>query len=83
MTFGCFNNASRVGIPVPDAWVEVMCRAEGSRLMPKDRRFEFGVAGDIWKNRLMRRGITGDRFELRGASPRAECLNAYNDLDIP
>lgn len=80
--FGCFNNVSKVGLPVVDAWAAILRRCPGSRLVLKDRRFAFGPVRRAWRQRFERRGIDTARVALLPGSPHAEYLQAYNSIDI-
>ncbi len=82
MVFACFNNVSKAGMDVVDAWAEILRRAPRSRLLLKDRRFAFGRSRQIWKKRFERRGIDLKRIEFRGNSPHPEYMNTYNEIDV-
>lgn len=80
--FGCYNNVSKVSLKVVDAWAEILKRCVNSRLILKDRRFEFASVRRTWRSRFERRGISAGRIDLRPNSPHTEYMQAYNDVDI-
>ena len=82
VTFGCCNNASKAGMPVVEAWAEILRCCPDSRLVVKDRRFNHGAARRAWRKRFLRRGIDRDRVEFQPHSPHPEYLSNYNSLDI-
>ncbi|MGA8260563.1 MAG: tetratricopeptide repeat protein [Arenicellales bacterium] len=82
VTFGCFNNVSKVSLDVVDAWAEILRGSGDSRLVLKDRRFAFGPVRRTWRRRFERRGIAPERIELLPSSPHPEYMQAYNAIDI-
>lgn len=82
VTFGCFNNASKAGLDVVDCWAEILHRCPGSRLLLKDRRFQYSAARQVWKKRFQRRGIDPSRICLSANSPHHEYMDTYNSIDI-
>jgi predicted O-linked N-acetylglucosamine transferase (SPINDLY family) len=73
VTFGCFNNLTKMNDQVVTLWSRVLKAVPNSRLflMSHQLNAEF-VANGIDDNRLV----------LRGFSPRAEYLAAYGQVDI-
>ncbi|HSH42081.1 MAG TPA: tetratricopeptide repeat protein, partial [Arenicellales bacterium] len=82
VTFGCFNNVSKVSLEVVDTWAEILGRSGDARLVLKDRRFAFAAVRRTWLRRFERRGIPRERIELLPGSPHDEYMRAYNDIDI-
>jgi len=82
LTFGCFNNASKVSLDVVDTWTEILSGHKQARLVLKDRRFAFGSVRRMWRQRFQRRGINDDRVDLLPGSPHPEYMQAYNAIDI-
>ena len=82
ITFGCFNNASKVSLKVVDAWAEILHKCKHSRLILKDRRFNFSAVRHTWKLRFRRRGIDDHRIELLPNSLHDEYMQTYNSIDI-
>lgn len=80
ITFGCFNNFSKVTDEMLLLWKEILLQCKSSRLILKHSIFS-SEEGCIWtKNRLHKLGIPVDRIEFRSFS--ADYLNEYNDVDI-
>ena len=82
VTFGCFNNVSKVSLEVVDAWAEILRRSGDSRLVLKDRRFAFGPVRRTWRRRFERRGIAPHRVDLLPNSPHPEYMQSYDDIDV-
>jgi predicted O-linked N-acetylglucosamine transferase (SPINDLY family) len=82
VTFGCFNNVSKVSMDVIDTWAEILNRCHDSQLILKDRRFDHSVAVHIWKKRFLRRGIDPARVNFLGNTPHPEYMATYNTIDI-
>lgn len=82
VTFGCFNNVSKVSLDVVDAWAEILRQVDDSRLVLKDRRFTFGPVRRTWRRRFERRGVPAGRLELLPDTPHPQYMRTYNDIDI-
>lgn len=82
VTFGCFNNLDKVNAQVIAAWAEVMNAVPGSRLL----LIAFDLGDTNVRTRIASmfasHGIVALRLDFRGKCPRAELLEAYNDIDI-
>ena len=80
VTFGCFNNFSKVTDEMLLAWQKILCRCPGSRLLLKHKLFD-SEEGRQWAiTRLQRLALPVERIELRGFS--AGYLQEYNDVDV-
>lgn len=82
ITFGCFNNLSKVGDEVLILWARLLQAMPGSRLFLKAPQLDSPVARQSITDRLAHAGVAADRLRLAGASPRADYLAAYNEVDI-
>jgi protein O-GlcNAc transferase len=82
VTFGCFNNANKIGRPVVEAWCRILERVPSSRLILKSGSFADPEIQAAFRRRFAARGIAGDRLELRGPSHYREYLASYGDIDI-
>lgn len=82
ITFGCFNNASKINDALLAQWAEILHAVPASRLFLKS----FNFANDALKERvfiiLESYGISRDRIRIEGSSPHKELLESYNDVDI-
>ncbi|WP_405756751.1 hypothetical protein [Anaerovibrio slackiae] len=80
ITFGCFNNFSKVTDEMLLVWKNVLKRCAGSHLVMKHKLFD-SEEGRHWTNdRLCHLGLPVERIELRGFS--ADYLQEYGDIDI-
>ena len=82
VTFGCFNNPSKLNGEVIACWARVLEAVPGSRLMLKYK----GYADASLRERICRQfgahGIPENRLLFSGQSARSEYLEAYNQVDI-
>ncbi len=83
LTFGSFNNLSKVTDAAIALWCEILVRAPGSRLLLKSRQ----LADDGVRQRILgvfgRHGIGADRLILHARLPdRRDHLSLYNDVDV-
>ncbi|MES2013542.1 MAG: hypothetical protein V4445_07315, partial [Pseudomonadota bacterium] len=82
ITFGCFNNLTKVTDRVLSVWLRILQAVPRSRLMLKNAQVqESGVCNHLL-DYFVSGGITSDRIQLEGVSPRRDYLNAYNKVDI-
>lgn len=82
ITFGCFNNLTKMNDAVVALWARVLKAVPGSRLFLKTKQLEDPTVGEATRRRFAEQGIEPGRLILEGASPRAELLAAYNRVDI-
>jgi predicted O-linked N-acetylglucosamine transferase (SPINDLY family) len=82
VTFGCFNNATKIRDPAIAAWARILDRVPGSRLILKsgplsdpDTVAELGA-------RFAAAGADPRHLEFRGASPFHDYLRSFADIDI-
>lgn len=82
VTFGSFNNLSKVGPDVVKLWASVLLAVPGSRLLLKWK----SLSEENARRRVMMafacEGVAADRLILRGASKHADMLAEYADMDI-
>ncbi len=82
ITFGCFNDLSKINSSIISLWSRIMHEVPNSKLFLKNKQ-----ASDlkIRKNTLSsfsKHGICTDRIIMEGYTPRAEYLESYNRVDI-
>ena len=80
VTFGSFNNASKLTDETLSLWNSILRRLPTSRLILKHKLFGYVEGASYTKNRLTKLGFDLTRVELRGFSDNY--LNEYNDVDI-
>lgn len=82
LTFGCFNNLSKVNDASLALWARVLHAVAGSRLLLKAPQLADPHAVEATQQRLARLGITPDRCSCEGPSSRLEYLAAYHRVDV-
>ncbi|MFT0533294.1 tetratricopeptide repeat protein [Castellaniella hirudinis] len=82
ITFGCFNNLTKMNDAVVALWARVLAAVPASRLFLKTKQ----LADDQQRQRVVQRfaahGVPADRLVLEGPSDRAELLAAYHRVDM-
>lgn len=82
VTFGCFNNLSKLSDPVIELWSEILEAVPGSRLMLKARQLgEASVRAALVK-RFAACGVSPQQLILETPSTRREYLRAFQNVDI-
>ncbi|SHG04672.1 methyltransferase, FkbM family [Fodinibius roseus] len=82
ITFGCFNNPTKVNEVVLKQWAGIMQEIPGSRLFLKSKQYDTPSFKDQITMVMAEEGISGDRIEFQGHTSHDEHLAAYNSLDI-
>ena len=82
ITFGSFNTLAKIGPDVVSLWAAVLNAVPGSRLLLKSNTLDAAEAREWILAAFAQAGIAADRLDLRAASPHAEMLAAYADVDI-
>ncbi|MCA1805974.1 MAG: tetratricopeptide repeat protein, partial [Xanthomonadaceae bacterium] len=83
VTFGSFNNFSKLNPAVLELWAQVLQRVPGSRLLLKCPALTDAALREHTAAALQALGIGAERLELLGHTPtRAEHLALYARLDI-
>ena len=82
LTFGCFNNLSKMTDEVVSVRAEILRAVPNSKLFLKDKRLDFQSGRDQILSRFAAHGIFSDRLSLEGSSSREEYLECYHRVDI-
>ncbi|WP_052293838.1 tetratricopeptide repeat protein [Azospirillum sp. B510] len=83
VTFGSFNNTSKVTAEVVRVWAEILKRVPNARLLLKSRQMGDDETRARYRNSFITHGIDPDRVELLARIPAADGhLRAYDRLDI-
>lgn len=80
VTFGCFNNFSKVTDSILAAWREILSAVPKSRLILKHQIFDNEEGKAFVKERLANLGLDTARIEFRGFTK--EYLREYGEIDI-
>ena len=80
VTFGSFNNFSKVTDAVLALWKELLATVPRARLLVKSKLFGSAEGQGVATERFVRCGIPIERVEMRGFGPNH--LDEYADMDI-
>jgi predicted O-linked N-acetylglucosamine transferase (SPINDLY family) len=82
VTFGCYNNATKIRPPAIAAWARILHRTPGSRLILKSRALsDADMVADL-RARFAAQGIDPARIDCRPASLFQDYLRSFADIDI-
>ena len=82
LTFGCFNNISKMTDEVVSVRADILHAVSNSKLFLKDKRLDHQSGRDQVLSRFAAYGIFSDRILLEGSSSREEYLKCYHRVDI-
>ena len=83
ITFGSFNNLSKVSPPVIELWAEIVKSVPGARLLMKNPSLTDEPTRERYYAAFEAQGLGRDRVELIGHTPsQAEHLALYGRVDI-
>ena len=82
VTFGCFNNLSKVSDRVMALWSRVLDAVPGSRLKIVAVGLHDAQNAEHVRGRFAAHGVRGDRLELGRFLPHDELLTAYSGIDV-
>lgn len=82
ITFGCFNNLTKLNDAVIVLWARVLAAQPDSRLFLKTKQFADPSVRQSITERFAAHGVAAERLILEGSSPRAEYLATYSRVDI-
>ena len=82
VTFGSFNNITKLAPSVIALWARVLNAVPHSRLVLKSRSLAEASARESLAASFAAAGLAPERVEWRGASVYRDMLTEYNDIDI-
>ncbi len=83
ITFGSFNNLSKVGAPVVELWAEVLRAIPGSTLTLKASPFADPGVRALFEARFKARGVAPRRLRLLAEEPSIDRhLARYGEIDV-
>ena len=82
VTFGCFNNAFKLGPAILDAWAQILLRVPSSQLLIKNRSLNQSELRNRLHAHFAQQGIPPQRVLLEGGSPHLELLAEYGRVDL-
>jgi predicted O-linked N-acetylglucosamine transferase (SPINDLY family)/SAM-dependent methyltransferase len=82
VTFGCFNNLTKMNDAVVALWARVLDAVPDSRLFLKATQLNDASVRKSVAERFVAKGVGANRLVLEGASPSTQYFAAYNQVDI-
>lgn len=82
ITFGCFNNISKINNDVITLWATILHKVPHSRLVLKSKALNNPDIQHYYHDAFATHGITPDRIILQGWSAHKELLREYLTIDI-
>ena len=83
VTFGSFNNLSKISDNVIDVWSEILRRVENSKLFLKAKQLDNLEMVESIRKKFQKNGISTEKIITEGRSKtREEMLKKYNQIDI-
>ena len=82
VTFGCFNNTTKVNDRVVALWAKVLDAVPNSRLLLKARQLRDQMTRENIIQRFAAHGIDSKRIILEESEDRQKYFAAYNKIDI-
>src|SRR5262249_14849147 len=82
VTFGCLNRFIKVSPAVLAVWARILKAVPNARLLLKDTALGEQSLRDAVQATMKGHGVSADRIEFRGGTPRIEHLATFNDVDI-
>lgn len=82
ITFGCFNNPSKVNPVVIEQWSRILNGVANSRLFLKGNQYDTPEFVDRIAQEFETHGISRDRLIFEGLSSHPELMACYNRVDI-
>jgi protein O-GlcNAc transferase len=82
VTFGSFNNLTKLGPEIISLWAQVLHAVPGSRLLLKWKTLANASVRQQFTAAFMAAGIASDRLILRSGSTHLAMLAEYGDVDI-
>src|SRR6056297_2610139 len=82
ITFGCFNNPTKVNDEILKKWAAIMNEVTDSRLFLKSKQYDTQALKERIIGTMKSCGIDEGRLRFEGMSPHDELLEKYNEVDI-
>ena len=82
VTFGCFNNLSKINDEVVALWSRILKAVPGSRLLLKCKQVEEPSIRAETTERFQAHGVQAERLVFETHAPRVAYLSAYHRVDI-
>lgn len=82
ITFGCFQNLSKLNDAILQNWSSILKHCKGSKIKIKNKQLSDESIKKELLTRLLALGFDPNSIILEGGSPRSEYFQAYNTVDF-
>lgn len=82
ITFGCFNNSSKINEILLEQWAKILHAVPDSRLFLKSSQYSSEKLCERIYATLQAHGIARERIKIEAYSLHKELLSRYNEVDI-
>jgi len=82
VTFGSFNNLTKINHSVVAVWARVLLAVPGSRLLLKSRQFDVTEVRHAMEARFAQHGIGAERLMLEGFGTRLAHFESFHRVDV-
>ncbi len=82
VTFGCFNNLTKITDETLGLWGRILSRVQNARLVLRCPQFSEVMIPPRFRERAALYGIDVERLELRGRAAHHQFISGYQDVDI-
>jgi predicted O-linked N-acetylglucosamine transferase (SPINDLY family) len=82
LTYGCFNRVGKISDTAVGVWARILQANTDARLVIKDWAIDDQSVRRRLTDKFVGHGISADRVDLLGFSPRVEHLAAYARVDV-
>jgi predicted O-linked N-acetylglucosamine transferase (SPINDLY family) len=82
ITFGSFNNISKINIKVIDLWSKILTKNNSFKLYIKSSRFDDENVKKKYQNLFLEKGVLADQLIFESYSERKILFESYNKVDI-
>jgi predicted O-linked N-acetylglucosamine transferase (SPINDLY family) len=82
ITFGSFNNVTKISQDVVATWSTILGKLPSARLILKAKALSSPGIAEHLRSRFAEHHVSAERLELRGPSPKARLYAEYADIDI-
>lgn len=82
VTFGCFNNSSKITPEVARQWAQILNQVPESGLLLKSPAYDSPAVVARYRSLFSQEGVDSDRLRFSGYSMRDELLATHNEVDI-
>jgi predicted O-linked N-acetylglucosamine transferase (SPINDLY family) len=82
ITYGCVNRLEKITDQAVALWGRILEGAPETRMLVKDKNFDDAQVRERFLGRLRNAGINIERVVLAGASPHAQHLKIFAQIDV-